>query len=445
MTSVAYVEEQVQYVLGSRANELARETGCIVRQRKFDGATLVQTLLFGFQQHVHASLEQLASTAQVRAVSVTDSAVDKRFSEACARFLHAVLEEMSTVVVQAAQAVPLSLLTRFSAVICEDSSTITLPDELADLWQGCGGNQAHTKAAVKVHTRWDLTRGRVWGPKLTSGRTSDRSSPLNGEQMAANTLSIADLGYFSVPRFVARREAGSYTLSRLQAGTVLFTPEGEALCLELVLPKHVGQLKELEVLVGARKQHPMRLLLLRVPKAVGDKRRKDLLEDARRRGQTVSEQTLRLADWTVLVTDVSKDVLRFEEALVLLRERWQMELLYKLWKQQAQVDEWHTRDPWRELCELYAKLLGVTLQHWLIVLFAWHDPQRSLVKLAQVVRDTGWSIMEALAGFRSMRSAMRVIQRRMQAGCQMNKRRKHPNSAQLLEAQAVEWALSWCE
>ena len=297
----------------------------------------------------------MASLAQVRAVSVTDSAVDKRFSEACARFLHAVLEEMSTVVVQAAQAVPLSLLTRFSAVICEDSSTITLPDDLADLWQGCGGNQAHTKAAVKVHTRWDVTRGRIWGPRLTSGRTSDRSSPLNGEQMATNTLYIADLGYFSVPRFVARREAaGSYTLSRLQAGTVLFTPEGEALCLELVLPKHVGQLKELEVLVGARKQHPMRLLLLRVPKAVGDKRRKDLLEDARRRGQTVSEQTLRLADWTVLVTDVSRDMLCFEEALVLLRERWQMELLYKLWKQHAQVDEWHTRDPWRKLCELYA-------------------------------------------------------------------------------------------
>jgi hypothetical protein len=142
---------------------------------------------------------------------------------------------------------------------------------------------------------------------------------------------------------------------------------------------------------------------------------------------------------------VPKALLRFEEALVLLRERWQMELLYKLWKQQAQVDEWHTRDHWRKLCEVYAKLLAVTLQHWLIVLFAWHDPQRSLVKLAQVVRDTGWVLMEALAGFRSLRSAMRLIGRRMQSGCQMNKRRKHPNSAQLVEAQAVEWALSWCE
>jgi hypothetical protein len=445
MTSVAYVEEQLQEVLENRANVLARETGCIVRQRKLDGARIVQTLLFGFQQHPHASLEQLASTAQVRAVSVSDTAIDKRFSEACARFLHAVLEEMSSVVVQAAQAVPLKLLKRFSAVVCEDSSTIVLPDELADLWQGCGGNQAHTAAAVKVQTRWDLTRGRLWGPKLSAGRQADRSSPLGTEQLAANSLYIADLGYFSVARFVERRKAGSYTLSRLQGHTALFTPQGEALCLEFVLPKQVGQLKELSVLVGSRQRHPMRLLLLRVPKAVGDKRRKDLLEDARRRGQTVSEETLYLADWTILVTDVPAKLLRFEEALVLLRERWQMELLYKLWKQQAQVDEWHTADRWRKLCELYAKLLAVTLQHWLIVLFAWHDPQRSLVKLAQVVRDTGWTLMEALAGRRSMRSAMRLIQQRMQSGCQMNTRRKHPNSAQLLEAQTVEWPLSWCE
>jgi hypothetical protein len=445
MTSVAYVEEQLQSLLESRANELARETGCVVRQRKLDGATIVQTLLFGFQQHPHASLEQLASTAQVRAVSVTDTAIDKRFSEACAQFLHAMLEEMSSVVVQAAQAVPLKLLKRFSAVICEDSSTITLPDELAELWQGCGGTQAHTAAAVKVHTRWDLIRGRLWGPKLTAGRSADRSSPLNGQEMAPGSLYIADQGYFSVARFVERREAGSYTLSRLVGHTALFTPQGEAICLECVLPKQVGQCKDLAVLVGARQRHPMRLFLLRVPKAVGDQRRKDLLEDARRRGQTVSEETLRLADWTILVTDVPTVLLRLEEALVLLRERWQMELLYKLWKQQAQVDEWHTHDPWRKLCELYAKLLAVTLQHWLIVLFAWHDPQRSLVKLAQVVRDTGWTLMEALAGFRSMRSAMRLIGRRMQSGCQMNKRHKHPNSAQLLEARTVEWVLSWCE
>jgi len=72
-----------------------------------------------------------------------------------------------------------------------------------------------------------------------------------------------------------------------------------------------------------------------------------------------------------------------------------MELLYKLWKQYAQVDEWRTANPWRVLCEVYAKLIGVVLQHWLMVLFAWQDAQRSLVKLAQVGRDCAQSLMEA--------------------------------------------------
>ena len=445
MTSVSQVAESLQHILEERACELARETGCVQRQRKFSGADLVQMLVFGFQQHPHASLEDLASTAEIRDVSVTDSAVDKRFTPTCANLLHAVLEELTSVVVEATQEVPIRLLRRFSAVILQDSSSITLPDELAERWRGCGGTQEHTAAAIKLHVRWELKRGRLWGPKLTDGRTSDRSSPFNEEDMVPDSLSVEDLGYFNQSRLAERHQAGAYSLTRLQAGTALYTRKGQRLWVQDVLPRRVGQMKELRVLVGARERLPMRLLLLRVPKEVADQRREDLLRDAQRRQQTISEETLQLADWTILVTDVPARRLRFEEALVLLRERWQMELLYKLWKQHGQVDEWHTADPWRKLCELYAKLIGVLVQHWLMVLFAWHDPQRSLVKLAKVVRDTGWTLMEALAGHRRLSSALRLIGRRMRSGCRMNKRKKQPNSAQLLEAQAVEWALSWCE
>ena len=46
------------------------------------------------------------------------------------------------------------------------------------------------------------------------------------------------------------------------------------------------------------------------------------------------------------------------EALVLLRERWHMELLYKLCKHDGQLDQWRTGNPWRVLCEVYAKLMS---------------------------------------------------------------------------------------
>jgi len=446
MSSVAYVGEKLQQILQERANALAKETGCVIRVTKFTGAALLQTLVFGWQQHPDASLEQLASTAQLGDVSVWDTAVHKRFTEPCAHFLHRVLEEMSTVVVQAAHEVPVKLLRRFSMVVLEDSSSIALPDELAQVWRGCGGTQAHTAAAVKLHTRWELKRGQIQGPQLTDGRSSDQASPFKDEEVVPGSLLISDLGYFNLRQMAARQQAGGYTLSRLKAGIALFTREGKRVHVDSrLLPPRVGQMKELQVLVGASERLPMRLLLLRVPKEVAEQRREDLRADAKRRGEAVSQEALRLADWTMLLTDVPTKRLRFEEALVLLRERWQMELLYKLWKQEGKVDEWRTDNPWRVLCELYAKLIGVLLQQWLIILFAWHDPQRSLVKLAQVVRDTSWILMDALARKGSVRSALRLIGRRMGSGCQMNKRKKHPNSAQLLQQQAVEWALSWCE
>jgi hypothetical protein len=103
---------------------------------------------------------------------------------------------------------------------------------------------------------------------------------------------------------------------------------------------------------------------------VAEQRRQDLRSDASRRGRAVSQRALALADWTILLTDAPAKWLRLEEALILLRERWQMELLYKLWKQYGQIDEWRTTHSWRVLCELYAKLIGMVLQHWLLVLFA---------------------------------------------------------------------------
>src|SRR5258708_13346190 len=127
MSSVSQVGKQMQWVLEERACVLARETGCVKRLRKFSGADLVQMLVFGFQQHPHASLEDLASTAELRDVSVTDTAVDKRFTPECARLVHAVLEELTSVVGEAAQDGPIRRLRPSTALARHISHTTPLP------------------------------------------------------------------------------------------------------------------------------------------------------------------------------------------------------------------------------------------------------------------------------------------------------------------------------
>jgi hypothetical protein len=78
MQSVSQIEEQMTNVMEKRACILARESGCIQRERKFTGADLLQTLVFGWLAHPESSLEQFASTAATRDVLVSDTAIHQR-------------------------------------------------------------------------------------------------------------------------------------------------------------------------------------------------------------------------------------------------------------------------------------------------------------------------------------------------------------------------------
>jgi hypothetical protein len=84
------------------------------------------------------------------------------------------------------------------------------------------------------------------------------------------------------------------------------------------------------------------------------------------------------------------------------------------------------------LCEVYAKLLAMVVQHWLLLTGCWAYPDRSLVKAAQTVRQHTMHLASALACPAALESAILVIHRCLAAGCRLNRRKKHPNTYQLL-------------
>ncbi len=89
---------------------------------------------------------------------------------------------------------------------------------------------------------------------------------------------------------------------------------------------------DLPIQVGITDRLPARLLAVRVPQAVADERRRKLRTAARRNGTTPCAARLALADWTVFITNAPRALLSLDEALVLGRARWQIEVLFKLWK-----------------------------------------------------------------------------------------------------------------
>ena len=127
------------------------------------------------------------------------------------------------------------------------------------------------------------------------------------------------------------------------------------------------------------------------------------------------------------------------EALVLLRVRWQIELLFKLWKSQGQVDTSRRQQPWRILCEVYAKLISLIVLPWVLLVSCWSAADRSMVKATQTVQAYALALGAAVAtAGAEVATQLARIARCIGAGCRINRRKKRPNTYQLLLAFSEE-------
>lgn len=168
MNSVSQVEQAMQ-TLFRQANQIARQTGFVQRNSKLSGVLFVQTLVSAWLANPEATREALAQMAASLGLSISPQGLSDRFTEEAACFLQRMVEVAVGQVI-AAEPVAIPLLQRFSAVMLLDSTVIVLPDPLAQVWQGCGGNtQQGTQASVKLQVSLDLLCGRLQGPSLHDG------------------------------------------------------------------------------------------------------------------------------------------------------------------------------------------------------------------------------------------------------------------------------------
>jgi hypothetical protein len=431
MTTIPRVAEAMQAVLTTKADETASETGFVQRKSKMGGASFVQALVLGWLQKPEATLEELTQTSAALGVTITPQGLEQRFNEPAAQCLQKVLEEAVNRVISA-EPVAIPILQRFSETYLDDSTTVTLPQELAEVWSGSGYADPDCCAGLKLQVRLEYTHGTLHGPFLQEGRSHDRKSVLQQMSVAAHSLRIADLGYWSLDALKEHGNQNGYWLFRAHVQTKLYTQDGRCWSLIELLQSIPDAEMDIPVQLGVQARIPARLLAVRLPQEVADKRRRALHKEARHKGQAVSKDRLALADWNILVTNVPVELLTVREALVLARVRWQIELLFKLWKSHGQIDEWRSRKPWRILCEVYAKLIAMIIQHWLLLLSCWRFPDRSLVKAATTIRNHAITLTCSIASTQALSHAIETIHRCLSVGCRINKRRTRPHTYQLL-------------
>jgi hypothetical protein len=434
MSSLPQVAEAIHAVLTDIPASLARATGFCQRRSKLTAATFVQSLVLGWWHHPDATLTQLSQTAALRGTCISPQGLDQRFGPAGAAVLRERLETAVSHLITA-DPVATTVLTRFSAVAVLDSSTITLPDALATSWPGCGGRvTTGTQAALKLTVRLDLGTGRLDGPELGTGRTQDRATALQRAPLPAGALRITDQGFWSLAVMAALAANQSYFLSRYHRQTHVQL-DGVWVNLPQWLTTQTAADLDLPVVLGKAAHVSARLLAIRVPQEVADERRRKQRADAKREGTRVPPAAL--ADWTLLVTNAPPELLSLTAARVLARLRWQIELLFKLWKQHGKLAVSRSTNPDRILCEVYAKLLVVLLQHWVLLVACWSIADRSLVRVLKPIRDAGVVLAVTLADPATMTAALTPVLTGIAAWARIDRRRKHPSAFQLLADPAL--------
>jgi len=425
MTSIPRMSKIMTRLFEYDAAELAREAG--MRERTMSFRQLALVLVLGWWKHPTAGPSVLARFAGSLGLSVCKQDLQSHFTERTATWLLSLLRAAVREVVSA-NAVALPLLHQFTAVLIEDGSSISLPSVLKKVWGGCGGGASKTgkdpknQAALKVTVRWDLLSGQMQGPYVQEGRRHELSSVLRTQSMKPGSLWIADLGYWTLTWLHHLHEQGVFFLMRYKAGIVLWS-QGKRIDLLAILPQVVGDQIELLVDVGANKViKGVRMLAQRVPQEVATDRQQRIRRAAVDHGKSINPLVFELANWTIVLTNVPVHKLSFHQALALLRARWQIELLFKLWKEQGLVDEWTAEHPWRILCEVYAKLLAMVVQHWFVLLSCWDDPHRSLSGVAEILRDQVPTLVHGLTGRLSLTHSIRLVVGCVGGGCSQPKR-----------------------
>ena len=274
MSILHQVPDKMQAILETVPDEVAVNTGLVKENANSPGEP-GEILVFGWLENPEASYQQLADTATIIGTPVSRQALEQRLTPETSEMLRLTLEAAITEVLEIAtdrQALP--LLQEFNGVYVQDSTWLSLPDELHEIWKGQPKKNHPKKAGLKLHLRFDVLTGGFQHFQLTDGMTADSTAAKAADPLPQGSLHLADLAYFSLDELQKLTENGIYWISRLKVSNSYLADEnGQRIDLEKMLKTaeediyirksiRIGKRKQLQVYLIAERLSEAELVVL---------------------------------------------------------------------------------------------------------------------------------------------------------------------------------------
>lgn len=306
--------------LPENLEEIAKQEGVFKRKRGLRSVAGLLKVLFLYACSNFSFRILAAASCAFGIADISDTAWRKHFSKA-APLLRGVLQGMLSAMISA---VDVPAFEGVKNILLVDASTVRQE-----------GAQQHQQ---RIHLCYSLNENRMKQVKVTDKHTAESLAHFS---MGRGDLVLADAGYGTAKNYIYAQEQGAETILRITPKNFcLYNADGEKINLIDMLKDAEKQHAEWVDLFGfcryGKKSAFVRVIANKLPEEQAEKARKRKKHKATKNQQKIGQETLLCAGWIVLITSLGAKY-SGEEIVYLYKSRWQVELLFKRFKQNFSI------------------------------------------------------------------------------------------------------------
>lgn len=371
--------------------DLARSTGFVKRRRLLTGYNFLNLCVFGvFKEGLSASLIQLCGFLFKSDILISSESLNQRFNSSAVLFMKSLFEKALTNFLNKKS--NLNLLNAFNGVNIQDSTSFQLPNCFSNKYTGCGG--VSSEAGLKIDLTFNIQNGSS-EISIRSGGTNDHGQ--TNTDIKGGSLWLRDLGYLKLTVLKYINSCYAYYISRLKTTILIYDgPQKEANLIELetfIQTMEENEIIEMEVYIGKNERLPVRLIVQKVPNDIAEQRRYKIKKDKKSKAKKLSARRLSLCALSLMITNIPISMLNARDIFKVYQIRWQIELIFKIWKSHFQIHTVKKMKIQRMECQLYGRLILILLNTMImtsmkIQLWNKYGIDISEFKAMQLLRDS---------------------------------------------------------
>jgi hypothetical protein len=362
----------------SKLEKIAKKNLFIMRKGKVSAKSFLNLCTFIGEDLCSSTLSDLCAKLEANEkISISPQALSKRFNKEAVNFLKKVFHDMLNLQNEVLRSNEPLLKSHFNRITIVDSTGFKLDDKHADKYKGCG-----IKSSVKIQLQYDLLTGEFIHCEVGAGSVSDATYlPTLQNTIEKGDLSLKDLGYFKTSDLKLIEEKEAFYISRLKVNTNLYREEeiieygfkGKATIKKrypyidlksLAEPLSEGETLEFNnIYLGNTLKNSTKCRLILTKLTEECKRKKEINNKKMKdRGKI---KGLEKNNWWLnsncYITNVPCEILSLEQVHMLYTLRWQIEIMFKIWKSLFKIHEVKKAGLERIQCFIYGRLIMLLL------------------------------------------------------------------------------------